>query len=360
MLVRLKQLKFFDPPSINILRDVRQCTDIRINHCMFFMNGLAPCLPKPQTAADSALNGMIFYSKLQTEDGHWSGDYGGPLFLMAGVPADGVLLCTEAVGQATMELREKLYTQAYDTINWASQRNNVAPGDMYTPHSRALDWSYRVLNTYEPWHVKKLRSWAVSECLDHIRADDQFTDCISVGPISKVIQMLVRWHADGPDSEAFKTHVSRIPDYLWALTSAQAFLEAGAYIDRRFSDCMKALHRCFKETQVPENPPNYSKYYRQMSKGAFPFSTVECGWVVSDCMAEGLKSFMMLQEKCSDLNDEHVEDQRMLDCVNVLLKMQNTNGGYASYETKRGGAILEILNPSEVFALPYKLLICLS
>ncbi|KAL5488896.1 hypothetical protein EMCRGX_G017910 [Ephydatia muelleri] len=192
-----------------------------------------------------------------------------------------------------MELREKLYTQAYDTINWASQRNNVAPGDMYTPHSRALDWSYRVLNTYEPWHVKKLRSWAVSECLDHIRADDQFTDCISVGPISKVIQMLVRWHADGPDSEAFKTH-------------------------------------------VPENPPNYSKYYRQMSKGAFPFSTVECGWVVSDCMAEGLKSFMMLQEKCSDLNDEHVEDQRMLDCVNVLLKMQNTNGGYASYETKRG------------------------
>eukprot|EP00731_Ephydatia_muelleri_P008059 Em0004g397a len=43
--------------------------------------------------------------------------------------------------------------------------------------------------------------------------------------------------------------------------------------------------------------------------------------------------------------DEHVEDQRMFDCVNVLLKMQNTNGGYASYKTKRGGAILEILNP---------------
>eukprot|EP00731_Ephydatia_muelleri_P033400 Em0029g6a len=78
---------------------------------------------------------------------------------------------------------EELYTQAYDTINWASQRNNVAPGDVYTPHSRVLDWSYRILNTYEPWHVKKLRSWAVSECLDNIRADDQFSNCISVGPI---------------------------------------------------------------------------------------------------------------------------------------------------------------------------------
>eukprot|EP00731_Ephydatia_muelleri_P036927 Em0356g2a len=49
----------------------------------------------------------------------------------------------------------------------------------------------------------------------------------------------------------------------------------------------------------------------------------------------------------SDL-DEHVEDQTMFDCVNVLLKMQNTNGGYASNETKRGVAILEILNPSQV------------
>ena len=48
-------------------------------------NGLAPCLPKPRTAADSAMNGMLFYSKLQAEDGHWSGDYGGPLFLMAGM-----------------------------------------------------------------------------------------------------------------------------------------------------------------------------------------------------------------------------------------------------------------------------------
>ena len=27
--------------------------------------------------------------------------------------------------------------------------------------------------------------------------------------------MLVRWHSDGPDSEAFKQHVARIPDYLW-------------------------------------------------------------------------------------------------------------------------------------------------
>ena len=45
---------------------------------------LAPNLSKPQNVKEAATNGMIFYSKLQAEDGHWTGDYGGPLFLMAG------------------------------------------------------------------------------------------------------------------------------------------------------------------------------------------------------------------------------------------------------------------------------------
>lgn len=29
--------------------------------------------------------------------------------------------------------------------------------------------------------------------------------------------------------------------------------------------------------------------------------------------------------------------------------MKNTDGGFATYETKRGGRLLELLNPSEVF-----------
>ncbi len=47
---------------------------------------LAPMLPKACTPKEAAKNGMLFYSKLQAEDGHWTGDYGGPLFLMAGEP----------------------------------------------------------------------------------------------------------------------------------------------------------------------------------------------------------------------------------------------------------------------------------
>lgn len=41
-------------------------------------------LPKAHTAQEGALNGMTFYMALQAEDGHWAGDYGGPLFLLPG------------------------------------------------------------------------------------------------------------------------------------------------------------------------------------------------------------------------------------------------------------------------------------
>lgn len=42
-------------------------------------------LPKAHTAREGALNGMTFYMGLQAEDGHWAGDYGGPLFLLPGL-----------------------------------------------------------------------------------------------------------------------------------------------------------------------------------------------------------------------------------------------------------------------------------
>lgn len=457
-----------------------------------------PDSPAALTAVDSALKGMNFYKHLQAEDGHWAGDYGGPLFLLPGLlitchvakiplpdewkkemirylrsvqlpdggwglhiedkstvfgtalsytslrilgvdPDDPDLLRARnnlhskggAVGIPSwgkfwlailnvyswegmntllpemwlfptwmpahpstlwchcrqvylpmsycyavrlradedpliLNLRQELYVQDYSTIHWPSQRNNVAQCDMYTPHSTLLDVAYVFLNIYESHHSSALRQKAVAELYDHIQADDRFTHCISIGPISKTINMLVRWHVDGPSSTAFQEHVSRIPDYLWigldgmkmqgtngsqlwdTCFAVQAFLEAGAHNEPTLTECLKQAHQFLNITQIPENPPEYKKYYRQMNKGGFPFSTRDCGWIVADCTAEGLKSVMLLQEKCPFISTPLSPD-RLYDAVNVLLSMRNADGGFATYETKRGGKLLELLNPSEVF-----------
>uniref|UniRef100_A0A671U6I8 Terpene cyclase/mutase family member n=1 Tax=Sparus aurata TaxID=8175 RepID=A0A671U6I8_SPAAU len=436
--------------------------------------------PAAHTAVDAALKGMHFYSHLQAEDGHWAGDYGGPLFLLPGLlitchvakiplaeawkkemvrylrsvqlPDGGWGLHVEdkstvfgtalsytslrilgvepddpdmvrarnnlhskggAVGIPSwgkfwlailnvyswegmntllpemwlfptwmpahpstlwchcrqvylpmsycyavrlaadedpliLSLREELYVQDYSTINWPAQRNNVAACDMYTPHSTLLSVAYMVLNVYEAHHSTTLRGKAVKELYEHIQADDSFTKCISIGPISKTINMLVRWYVDGPSSPIFQKHVSRIPDYLWSCLTT--FCCAQGTNGSQLWDTCFAVQAFLEVMQklIPENPPEYQKYYRQMNKGGFPFSTRDCGWIVADCTAEGLKSVMLLQELCPSI-DQSVTSERLYDAVNVLLSMKNSDGGFATYETKRGGKLLELLNPSEVF-----------
>uniref|UniRef100_A0A3B3CQ52 Lanosterol synthase (2,3-oxidosqualene-lanosterol cyclase) n=1 Tax=Oryzias melastigma TaxID=30732 RepID=A0A3B3CQ52_ORYME len=355
---------------------------------------------------------MHFYSLLQAEDGHWGGDYGGPLFLLpgllitchvaqiplylrsvqlpdggwglhiedkstvfgtalsyvslrilgvdaddpdlvrarnnlhdkggaVGIPSWGKFWLAilnvyswEGINTLLPEMWYELYVQDYATINWPAQRNNVAPCDLYTPHSTLLTVVYMVLNLYEAHHSAALRKKALKEVYDHIQADDRFTKCISIGPISKFINMLVRWYVDGASSPAFQEHVSRIPDYLWfSLNGTQLW------------DTCFAV-QAFLE--IPENPPEYQKYYRQMNKGGFPFSTRDSNLIVADCTAEGLKSVMLLQELCPFIKD-HIPSERLYDAVNVLLNMRNSDGGFSSFETKRGGRLLELLNPSEVF-----------
>lgn len=455
-------------------------------------------LPKAQTAHEGALNGVTFYAKLQAEDGHWAGDYGGPLFLLPGLlitchiahiplPAgyreemvrylrsvqlpDGgwglhiedkstvfgtalsyVSLRILGIGPddpdlvrarnilhkkggavaipswgkfwlavlnvyswegintlfpemwllpewfpahpstlwchcrqvylpmsycyatrlsapedpLVQSLRQELYVEDYASIDWPAQKNNVCPDDMYTPHSWLLHVVYGLLNLYERFHSTSLRKWAIQLLYEHVAADDRFTKCISIGPISKTVNMLIRWSVDGPSSPAFQEHVSRIKDYLWlgldgmkmqgtngsqtwdTSFAVQALLEAGAHRRPEFLPCLQKAHEFLRLSQVPDNNPDYQKYYRHMHKGGFPFSTLDCGWIVADCTAEALKAVLLLQEQCPSIT-EHVPRERLYDAVAVLLSMRNSDGGFATYETKRGGYLLELLNPSEVF-----------
>lgn len=38
-----------------------------------------------------------------------------------------------------LQLREELYVQPYDSINWDAQRNNVAKEDLFLPHTKIMD-----------------------------------------------------------------------------------------------------------------------------------------------------------------------------------------------------------------------------
>lgn len=174
------------------------------------------------------------------------------------------------------------------------------------------------------------------------------------------------WHSDGKNSDWFKGHMGRIQDYLWisdkgmmmtgtngsqlwdTAFAAQALLETGLHNESNFRESVCKVLEFLDLTQIQENVPDNDQVYRHISKGAWPFSTRDCGWIVSDCTAEGLKATLYFQ--ALEYTPKLISDDRLFDTVNVLLSMQNTDGGFATYEKARGSSLLEIINPAEVFA----------
>ncbi|KAL0337172.1 UNVERIFIED_CONTAM: Cycloartenol synthase 2 [Sesamum calycinum] len=183
---------------------------------------------------------------------------------------------------------------------------------------------------------------------------------------AKMLNMLCCWVED-PNSEAFKLHIPRIYDYLWLVEdgmkvqgcngsqlldtafAVQAIVSTG--LGEEFAPTLRKAHAYIKNTQVLENVPgNLDLWYRHISKGAWPFSTADHGWSVSDCTAEGLKAVLLLSEFPAEDVGEPLDAEQVFDAVNVILSLQNNDGGFATYERMRSYSWLELINPAETFA----------
>lgn len=83
---------------------------------------------------------------------------------------------------------------------------------------------------------------------------------------------------------------------LWdAAFIAQALYESDlASVPSNHASTAKLLE-WLDEAQIQTNPKHFERAYRHRSKGAWPFSTKEQSYTVSDCTAEGMKSVILLQ-----------------------------------------------------------------
>eukprot|EP01113_Clastostelium_recurvatum_P013550 TRINITY_DN1720_c0_g1_i1.p1 TRINITY_DN1720_c0_g1~~TRINITY_DN1720_c0_g1_i1.p1 ORF type:complete len:772 (-),score=162.82 TRINITY_DN1720_c0_g1_i1:108-2333(-) len=300
-----------------------------------------------------------------------------------------------------LALRKELYTkdQPYEKVYWPSMCNKISPLDNYSPNSTILKMVNGVLWYYEKVHWGWLRRRAIDFTYDHIKYEDEQTKYIDIGPVNKTMNMLCCWDREG-DSPAFRKHGERLVDYLWLAPDGmkmqgyngsqlwdsafwiQAVAESG--LGNEFVDSLRLAHHYLEITQVPYNTPNMKQYFRHISKGAWPFSTVDHGWPISDCTAEGTKASLALRQfsfiypSAAQFGSSTSEaiypsqvtgasatpppvagsrdlltpitDARLMDAVEVMLSLQNPSGGWASYENTRTGGWLEAINPSECFS----------
>ena len=261
-------------------------------------------------------------------------------------------------------LRSELYVRPYASIDWTECKNLVHELDAYSPHTRELDALNGVMGFYEKHPAPRIRQRALSVVMDHIHAEDESTGYLDIGPVSKALHIACVWFED-PDQPAVKKHLERVGDYLfdgrdgmkmqgyngsqfWDLAfSVQAMLEHAPIVDTTHGT-REMLERAFAwldANQVRSDVPDREKHFRNPTRGAFPFSTAEQAWPVTDCTAEGIKTALL----CARNGIGALDGERLDQAADVLLFEQNDDGGWSEYERARGGVWLERLNAAEVF-----------
>ncbi|KAG5241014.1 cycloartenol synthase [Salix suchowensis] len=267
-------------------------------------------------------------------------------------------------------LREEIYAVPYHQVDWNTARNTCAKEDLYYPHPLVQDILWASLHyAYEPilthWPLNRLREKALHAVMQHIHYEDENTRYICIGPVNKVLNMLCCWVED-PHSEAFKLHLPRVFDYLWIAEdgmkmqgyngsqlwdtafAVQAIVSTN--LAEEYSATLRKAHEYLKDSQVLEDcPGDLNFWYRHISKGAWPFSTADHGWPISDCTAEGLKAVLLLSKLPTEMVGNALGVERLCDAVNVILSLQNADGGFATYELTRSYQWLELINPAETF-----------
>ncbi|KAL8770406.1 MAG: hypothetical protein Q9209_003832 [Squamulea sp. 1 TL-2023] len=267
----------------------------------------------------------------------------------------------------TRQLREEIYTQPYASINFASYRNSISPTDNYHPKSMFLNIVNQLLvNVWNPYmRTHAIRRRAENWAWELIKHEDENTDFANLGPVSGPMNLLACYIHEGPDSYTVERHRQRMHDFLWVKNEGmlmngtngvqtwdtafliQAVVEAGLAEDPRWKPMLVKALEFLDDQQIREDCREQSVCYRQRRKGAWAFSTREQGYTVSDCTSEALKSVILLQRLPGF--PKLVSIERIKDAIDTLLTMQNSSGGFASYEPIRGSQYMEYLNAAEVF-----------
>ena len=105
---------------------------------------------------------------------------------------------------------------------------------------------------------------------------------------------------------------------------------------------MKSGAGFLAENQIRTSFKGYSESYRNDPRGGWCFAGGWHGWPVSDCTAEAVLGLIAFYGKAADKS-------AIKEAIEFMLRAQNPNGSFGSYESIRSRIGLEWLNPAEMF-----------
>ncbi len=254
-------------------------------------------------------------------------------------------------------IREELYPHGYDNMNFARSRNQLRDEDLFARPNRILRAGFVVARAVDRLHSSKRREHCVDSLEARIRWELRSSDHTSISPVSGLLNIIALRLRDPRDQDANKA-LERLEGWIWEdeqdgarVTGARsASWDTGIAmqalqtvsglegVEKAMSDAASFL----VDNQIAVSFENYREAYRADPKGGWCFAGGWHGWPVSDCTAEAVLG--LLAAKGGD-----ADRQVVADAVQFILRSQNRDGGFGSYEARRTRVGLEWMNPAEMF-----------
>ena len=277
----------------------------------------------------------------------------------------GMRFCAPLPDSLRDALRQELYQEPYETIDFASQRNSVAPSDAHVPVSSLLRLVYSLLRTYEHWYSPTLRRKGLDQCFERILYEQRTTSYQGISPVSSLLNCLAIFARD-PNHRDLSPSIEGIEAWRWedeaegiryvgarsntwdTAFAVQAMLEAPTAVEGT-GEALERAHAFLQGAQLTEELPDYRAAWRDQALGGWCFSDGQHRWPVSDCAAEALSALLSLYDHPEFAVATPLDDERLRQAVSFILSRQNADGGFGTYERRRAGKLLEMINPSEMF-----------
>ena len=254
-------------------------------------------------------------------------------------------------------LREELFPQGFARVNFTAGRNDLRTADLFARPGVCLRAGYELTRLYERFHSKRLRARCLDALTRQIRWELQTTSHTSISPVSGFLNILALWLRDPNDVDCRKA-LAKLDGWFWEdeelgarVTGARSSswdtgfaLQALATVPDPdgLGDARQRGAAALRKQQIGAGFEGYQEAYRNDPKGGWCFPGGWHGWPVSDCTAEAVLGLL-------DADCENTSPEALRAAVRFMLRCQNRDGGFGSYEAQRTRVGLEWLNPAEMF-----------
>lgn len=256
-------------------------------------------------------------------------------------------------------IRDELYGPGgYERVDFRRFRDALADSDVYVRPTLALRALYRASSLAEAVLPARVRRRAVARSISLIRGELRASRFACISPVSGLLNV-VALHAHDPRDPDLDPAWRGVEAWRWQDEGGARWVGARSDTwDTSFALQAMALRPAAVPAtslrlgadfllahQVMEELEDPASLYRDQRRGGFCFSDSWHRWPVSDTTAEAALALLALERR----GLAEVPTERLALAAEFILNRQNPDGGFGSYERRRGGPVLESLNPSEMF-----------